>query len=229
MPGGDEPMISLKLAFSNKRPLRILCLGAHSDDIEIGCGGTIIDLVDKHPDSEFLWVVFSASPERVLEAEKSANAYLEEVERKEIVIKDFRDGFFPYTGEAVKQSFEDLKKRFNPDVIFTSNRHDLHQDHRLISELTYNTFRDHLIFEYEILKYDGDLGSPNIFVPLEPSTCAEKIRRLKDCFKSQQENSWFDEECFYALMRIRGVESNSHTKYAEAFFCRKSTINFSKW
>ncbi len=173
-------MMPLKFAFAKKRPLRILCLGAHSDDIEIGCGGTIIDLVANHPDCEFLWMVFSASPERALEAEKSANAYLEEVERKEIIIKDFRDGFFPYIGEAVKQCFEDLKKHFNPDVIFTSNRHDLHQDHRLISELTWNTFRDHLILEYEILKYDGDLGSPNVFVPLERSTCAQKIRHLEN-------------------------------------------------
>jgi LmbE family N-acetylglucosaminyl deacetylase len=221
-------MIPLRFAFAGKRPLRILCLGAHSDDIEIGCGGTLIDLITNHPHSEFFWMVFSASPERALEAEKSANAYLEKVKRKEIIIKDFRDGFFPYIGEGVKQSFEDLKKRFNPDVIFTSNRHDLHQDHRLISELTWNTFRDHLILEYEILKYDGDLGSPNVFVPLKRSTCAKKIKRLMDCFKSQQDNSWFDEECFYALMRIRGIECNSASKYAEAFFCRKSTLDFSE-
>jgi LmbE family N-acetylglucosaminyl deacetylase len=225
LPGAGN-MMPLKFGFAQKRPLRVLCLGAHSDDIEIGCGGTIIQLLADHPDSEFFWMVFSASPERAREAEKSANSYLEKVKRKEVVIKDFRDGFLPYIGEAVKQSFEDLKKRFNPDVIFTSSRHDLHQDHRLVSELTWNTFRDHLILEYEILKYDGDLGSPNVFVPLKRSTCAEKIRRLKECFKSQESNSWFDEECFYALMRIRGVESNSPTNYAEAFFCRKSIIDF---
>lgn len=219
-------MISLKFAIAKKRPLKFLCLGAHSDDIEIGCGGTLIQLFEYYPDSEFFWMVFSASAERALEAEKSASAYLKKVKRKEIVIKDFRDGFFPYIGEGIKQSFEDLKKHFNPDVIFTACRHDLHQDHRLISELTWNTFRDHLILEYEILKYDGDLGSPNVFVPLKRSTCAEKIRRLKDCFKSQQGNSWFDEECFYALMRIRGIESNSASRYAEAFFCRKSSLNF---
>ena len=215
-------MIPLNFAFTRKRPLLVLCLGAHSDDIEIGCGGTLIQLLNSHPESEFLWMVFSASPERALEAQKSANAYLKKVKRKEIIIKDFQDGFFPYIGEDVKQSFEDLKKHFNPDVIFTSSRHDLHQDHRLISELTWNTFRDHLILEYEILKYDGDLGSPNVFVPLKQSTCKEKIRRIKDCFKSQQGNSWFDEECFFALMRIRGIESNSPSKYAEAFYCRKS-------
>ena len=162
-----------------------------------------------------------------MEAEKSANAYLKKVKHKEIVINDFRDGFFPYIGEGIKQSFEDLKKHFSPDVIFTSSRHDLHQDHRLISELSWNTFRDHLILEYEILKYDGDLGSPNLFVSLKRSTCEEKIRRLKACFKSQQDNSWFDEECFYAVMRIRGLESNSAFKYAEAFYCRKSLLDFS--
>ena len=220
-------MIPLKFAFSGKRPLRVLCLGAHSDDIEIGCGGTIIQLLDNYPDSEFFWMVFSASAERALEARKSANAYLKKVKGKEIIIKDFRDGFFPYLGEGIKQSFEDLKKHFGPDVIFTSSRHDLHQDHRLISELSWNTFRDHLILEYEILKYDGDLGAPNLFVPLKRSTCEEKVRRLKACFKSQQVNSWFDEDCFYALMRIRGIESNSASKYAEAFFCRKSSLTFS--
>jgi LmbE family N-acetylglucosaminyl deacetylase len=221
-------MIPLKFVFARKRQLKVLCLGAHSDDIEIGCGGTLIQLLEHYPGSEFLWMVFSASAERSREAEKSANAYLEKVKRKEVVIKDFRDGFFPYLGEGIKQSFEDLKKHFNPDVIFTSSRHDLHQDHRLISELTWNTFRDHLILEYEILKYDGDLGSPNLFVPLKRSTCEEKIRRLKVCFKSQQDNSWFDEECFYALMRIRGLESNSASRYAEAFFCRKSLLDFSE-
>jgi LmbE family N-acetylglucosaminyl deacetylase len=219
-------MMPLRCAFDQKRPLRILCLGAHSDDIEIGCGGTLIELIAKQPVNEILWVVFSATPERAREAEKSANTYLEKVNHKNIIIKDFRDGFFPYIGEDIKQCFEDLKKHFNPDVIFTSNRNDLHQDHRLISELAWNTFRDHLILEYEILKYDGDLGAPNLFVPLKRSTCQEKIRRLNACFKSQQDNSWFDEECFYALMRIRGIECNSVSKYAEAFLCRKLFLDF---
>lgn len=224
---GVEQVISLKFTLPKNRPPRILALGAHSDDIEIGCGGTLIELIENQPDSEFLWVVFSADGERAREAEKSAAFYLDKVNRKEIILKDFRDGFFPYRGEEVKDYFETLKKRYSPDVIFTPNRNDLHQDHRLVSELTWNTFRDHLILEYEILKYDGDLGSPNVFVPLEPSICAEKIKRLKDCFKSQLSNSWFDEESFYALLRIRGVEANSPSKYAEAFFCRKSLLDFS--
>lgn len=220
-------MIPFKFALVEERPLRILCLGAHSDDIEIGCGGTLIKLIENQPGSEFFWVVFSANGERAREAEKSAAFYLDKVNRKEIILKDFRDGFFPYRGEEGKDYFETLKKRYSPDVIFTPNRNDLHQDHRLVSELTWNTFRDHLILEYEILKYDGDLGSPNVFVPLEPSICAEKIKRLNDCFKSQLSNSWFDEESFYALLRIRGVEANSPSKYAEAFFCRKSLLDFS--
>ena len=222
---GVEQVISLKFTLPKNRPPRILALGAHSDDIEIGCGGTLSSLIDSYPGSEFLWVVLSASSERAREAEKSANIYLEGVFRKEIIIKHFRDGFFPYIGEAVKEYIETLKQRFRPDVVFTPYRYDLHQDHRLVSELTWNTFRDHLIFEYEILKYDGDLGSPNMFVPLDRSTCEEKIKRLMDCFESQVANSWFDEESFYALMRIRGVEANSATKYAEAFYCRKMSLD----
>jgi LmbE family N-acetylglucosaminyl deacetylase len=220
-------MISLRFSTSEERPLRILCLGAHSDDIEIGCGGTLIQLFAKRPLVEVFWVVLSADPERDREAEKSAGIYLEGVARKEIEIKSFRDSYFPYIGGTIKEYLQSLSRRFRPDVVFAPTRHDLHQDHRLVSELTWNIFRDQLILEYEILKYDGDLGTPNLFVPLEHSVCEEKIRRLMTCFKTQQANSWFNEDCFYGLMRIRGVEANSPTKYAEAFYCRKIALDLS--
>lgn len=219
-------MIHLRFPTFDNRPLRLLCLGAHSDDIEIGCGGTLIQFFSKNPTAEVFWVVLSADPVRAREAEKSADIYLAPVSRKEIIVKSFRDSFFPYIGGTIKEYMQDLSKGFNPDIVFAPNRHDLHQDHRLISELTRTTFRDHLILEYEILKYDGDLGSPNLFVPLEHSDCEEKIRRLQDCFPSQYANSWFDTECFYSLLRIRGVEANSPTKYAEAFYCRKISLDF---
>jgi LmbE family N-acetylglucosaminyl deacetylase len=220
-------MTPLKLEVSHPRPLRLLCLGAHSDDIEIGCGGTLIRLLTEHPNCEVVWAVFSANAERAREAEKSAGIYLNGVDKKTIIIKEFRDSYFPYVGGAIKDSFKELVGLIHPDLIFTPHRNDLHQDHRLISELTWNMFRDHLILEYEILKYDGDLGSPNMFMVLEENACKEKVRRLMDCFESQKaHNSWFDEESFKALMRIRGVEANSPTKYAEAFYCRKLTLGF---
>jgi LmbE family N-acetylglucosaminyl deacetylase len=218
-------MISLSFIASKVDSIRILCLGAHSDDIEIGCGGTLIRLFANLPNVEVLWVIFSATQERSQEAKKSAGIYLARAAKKEIVVKSFRDGFFPHLGSGLKEYFETIKHRFKPDIIFTHYGHDLHQDHRLVSELTWNTFRDHFILEYEILKYDGDLGSPNLFVPLERSVCEEKLQRLMDCFESQRSHSWFDKDSFYALMRIRGIEANSPTKYAEAFYCRKMVLD----
>ena len=217
----------MPLIFSNNttRPLKVLCLGAHSDDIEIGCGGTLISLIEKFPDSEFLWVVFSASNHRKTEALNSARLYLEKIQHKEILIADFRDSFFPYIGKEIKEYMGALRQRMDPDVIFTTYRHDFHQDHRLISELTLNTFRNHLIYEFEILKYDGDLGTPNIYIALDKSICLQKIKRLNDCFNTQSDKQWFDDESFMALMRIRGVESNASTRYAEAFYCRKSVLS----
>lgn len=201
--------------------LKVLCLGAHCDDIEIGCGGTILKLIAHYPNVEFYWVVFSANPQRAQEASASANAFLRHAQEKKIVIKDFRDSFFPYIGLEIKEYFEQFRREFSPDLVFTHYRNDLHQDHRLISDLTWNTFRDHLILEYEIPKYDGDLGTPNFFVYLDEATCRRKIKYVLDSFKTQAENQWFSEETFLAIMRLRGIESNAPDKYAEAFYGRK--------
>jgi LmbE family N-acetylglucosaminyl deacetylase len=200
---------------------RVLCLGAHSDDIEIGCGGTILSLIEKSNRIEFYWLVLSANPERTKEAERSASAFLRRARKKTVVVKSFRDGFLPYLGPPVKECFEQLKKVFRPDVIFTHCRHDLHQDHRLVCELTWNTFRDHFILEYEIPKYDADLRSPNFFVPLSDAQARKKVNSLMRYFTTQQNKQWFSEELFYGLMRLRATEVASPTRYAEAFCCRK--------
>jgi LmbE family N-acetylglucosaminyl deacetylase len=206
------------------RARRVLCIGAHSDDIEIGCGGTVLRLVEESRRIEFYWLVLSATPERAREARSSARAFLGNADRKTVVIKSFRDGYLPYSGSAVKDCFEELKGVFDPDVVFTHCRHDLHQDHRLACELTWNTFRNHLILEYEIPKYDADLRSPNFFVPLSESTAGKKIRRLIHCFGTQRNRHWFDAELFQGLMRIRGAEAGGSTRYAEGFHCRKMLL-----
>jgi LmbE family N-acetylglucosaminyl deacetylase len=206
--------------------LRLLCLGAHSDDIEIGCGGTVLTLLDGNKDIDVRWIVFSANDERSHEARNSAAAFLSKARHKEIAVKAYRDGFFPFLGAAIKEEFEALKLDFQPDLVFTHFRDDRHQDHRLISDLTWNTFRDHLILEYEIPKYDGDLGQPNAFVPLAESICEQKIQILLESFPSQRQKSWFDEQTFRAMLRLRGMEANSRTRYAEAFYCRKTVLRF---
>jgi LmbE family N-acetylglucosaminyl deacetylase len=213
----------LKFLFENLQEpgYQVLCLGAHSDDIEIGCGGTILRLIQEYSEVSINWVVFGAHAERSKEALESANEFLATVKNKNIVVKGFRDGYLPYNGGEVKDFFEQLKGEVSPDLIFTHYRQDLHQDHRLISELTWNTFRDHLILEYEIPKYDGDLGSPNFFVHLEESVCRQKIELILDHFVSQKRRQWFTADTFYALLRLRGVESNAPQRYAEAFYCRK--------
>ena len=177
----------LKLTFERRRDsiFRILCLGAHSDDIEIGCGGTVLRILEENPDAEVLWVVIGASGQRADEATASAKSFLARARQKEVIVKEFRDGFFPYIGAEIKGFFEELKRRCAPDLILTHCRNDLHQDHRLVSELTWNTFRNHLILEYEILKYDGDLGTPNVFVHLTESLARRKVGILLDSFRSQ--------------------------------------------
>jgi LmbE family N-acetylglucosaminyl deacetylase len=202
--------------------LRVLCLGAHSDDIEIGCGGTLLRLLAEHPSAEVRWVVFSARDTRAEEALNSANRFLRNAGKRQVDLQDFRDGFLPYSGIELKQSFEQLKHEFNPDLIFTHYGRDLHQDHRMVSELTWNTFRNHMILEYEIIKYDGDIGNPNFFVQLPQAICREKMMNLLECFPSQREKSWFTEDTFLAMLRIRGLECNATERYAEAFHCRKS-------
>ena len=217
-------MIQLTLAPNGKEALRILCLGSHSDDIEIGCGGTILRLAEEYPGCTFHWVVFSATGPREAEARCGAALFAGPDRLKGLSLKTFRDGFMPFAGAEIKEFFEELKQAVSPDLIFTHQREDAHQDHRLISELTFNTFRDHLILEYEIPKYDGDLGRPNLFVPLDAQMCQKKIRYILDAFQSQHAKRWFQEETFSSLMRLRGMECNSPSGYAEAFYSRKLTI-----
>jgi LmbE family N-acetylglucosaminyl deacetylase len=217
-------MLKFDLKTPSERPVRILCLGAHSDDIEIGCGGTILKLASMYPNAHVTWVVFSGNEARAAEARNSANQMLRGFAEKNINTERFRDGFLPWHGIEVKDYFEQLKQQEAPDVIFTHYRDDRHQDHRLISDLTWNTYRDHLILEYEIPKYDGDLGRPNLFVHIDETICQRKITCLMECFGSQRDKRWFTEETFRSLMRIRGIESASPTKYAEAFHARKTIL-----
>jgi len=205
-------------------PRRVLALGSHSDDIEIGCGATILALTRAQPKLEVTWVVLGAQGVREEEARASANAFLRSAGTSDVVVHGFRDGFFPYVGGEVKDVFEKLKHSVEPDIIFTHTRHDLHQDHRLVCELTWNTWRNHLILEYEIPKYDGDLGVPNVFVPASEDVAREKVGLLLELFGTQRARHWFDEELFIGLMRVRGMEGRSRSGYAEAFTCRKLSL-----
>jgi LmbE family N-acetylglucosaminyl deacetylase len=216
-------MIHLNLDVKTGSGPKILCMGAHSDDIEIGCGGTILRLADQYPDCEFHWVVFNAIGIRETEARRAANLFAGS-RLKGPLLKTFQDGFMPYLGIEVKAVFESELKQLSPDLIFTHNGNDAHQDHRLISQLTWNTFRDHFILEYEIPKYDGDLGCPSVFVPLEREACEKKVEYLMDAFHSQQAKRWFQPDTFFSLMRLRGMECAASSGYAEAFYCRKLVI-----
>ncbi|PHS17444.1 MAG: PIG-L domain-containing protein [Blastopirellula sp.] len=202
----------------------ILCLGSHADDIEIGCGGTLLKLLEQNPKINVVWVVLSGAGERAEEARRSAEKFLANAQDSKIVIKEFRDSFFPYCGEEIKEFFFELQQEVSPDVIFTHRREDMHQDHRVVAELTWNTFRNHLILEYEIPKYEGDLGNPNVFVPLTKDMCEQKIDAIIHNFKSQQSKPWFCENTFWSLLRIRGIECCSPSQFAEGLYCRKMTI-----
>jgi len=217
-------MLNCRFAPKENRAFTVLCLGAHSDDIEIGCGGTILRLLQTYKNCDVTWVVFSATGRRRREALSSARHFLKDASRKSIITKRFKESFFPHRGEEIKGFFEQLKKQVAPDLIFTHYRHDLHQDHRVICELTWNTFRNHQILEYEIPKYDGDLGQPNVFVPLIQALCKKKVKYLMEGFSTQQNKQWFTEDCFYALLRLRGIESNAPDNYAEAFYSRKIVL-----
>lgn len=208
--------------FNDKEELKILCLGAHSDDIEIGCGGSLLKLFDSYKVSFVKWIVFSSNDIRKAEALESASAFLKNVENKDVEVLNYRDGFLPQNAYEIKDYFEKIKKEINPDIIFTHYRDDRHQDHRLVSDLTWNTFRNHLILEYEIPKYDGDLGVPNTFINIDEKFVDKKVEVLLSAFNSQRNKHWFDKENFTALMRIRGMESA--VKYAEAFYARKIII-----
>jgi len=204
--------------------LRLLCLGAHSDDIEIGAGGTLLRLLAEYPGSQVDWVVLSSTPEREREARASSAEFLAGAGRATVTIGTFRESFFPYRGESIKDFFEQVKASVSPDLVFTHHRRDEHQDHRLVAELTWNTFRDHLIAEYEIPKYEGDLGQPNLFVPLPADVARRKVELIVRHFKSQASRSWFRPETFQAVMALRGVECNAPDGLAEAFHCRKLTL-----
>jgi LmbE family N-acetylglucosaminyl deacetylase len=217
-------MVPLQIGRMWRAPARVLAIGAHPDDIEIGCAGTILKLIEQEAVSELRWVVLSGEGERADEARRSAEALLDGLSRKDVVVCDFPDGFFPYEGQRIKDFFEELKRGFSPDVVFTHQRADLHQDHRLSCELTWNTFRDHLILEYEVPKYDGDMSAPNTFVPLEEHHRQRKVDHLMSHFGSQSSKRWFREELFSSLLRLRGMECNSPSSYAEAFFCRKAVL-----
>ncbi len=216
-------MIRLNLDPERAGNLKVLCLGCHPDDIEIGCGGAILRLREQYPSCVFHWVVFSANGVRKAEAQRGAELFAG-IQRNSVMLKNFRDGFMPFEGTAVKELFEDLKKLPSPDLIFTHNRKDAHQDHRLVAEFTWNTFRDHLILEYEIPKYDGDMGQPSVYVPLEAEVCQQKARYILDTFKSQSSKQWFEESTFLSLMRLRGMECTAPSGYAEAFYSRKLVL-----
>jgi LmbE family N-acetylglucosaminyl deacetylase len=203
---------------------RILCLGAHSDDIEIGAGATLLKLAAQISNLEVWWVVFSAPGPRAEEADRSAEEFLSGVSSKQIKIGSFRESYFPSEWPLIKEWYEEIKAKFDPDVVFTHYRDDRHQDHRVLSDLSWNTFRNHLILEYEILKYDGDLGCPNVFIPLSEQLCNRKIELLLKHFKTQSTKQWFTSDTFEAMHRIRGVECTSATGRAEAFYCRKMTL-----
>ena len=217
-------MQSISLLSNVSGPRRVLALGAHADDIEIGCGGTILRLAAEWPELEVLWVVFCATPQRATEARASAAAFLQGVANAKVLVRDHRESYLPYTAAQVKDDFEMLKREFDPHLVFTHYREDRHQDHRLICDLSWNTWRDHLILEYEIPKYDGDFGSPNVFVPLPEETCRDKCRLLEQHFASQRTRDWFDEDVFMGLMRLRGMEARSTSGYAEAFYGRKLVL-----
>jgi LmbE family N-acetylglucosaminyl deacetylase len=215
-------MLSLTLA--DRASPTILCLGAHADDIEIGAGGTILSLLKQYPTARIHWIVFSATPERADEARDSVRAFVGP--SAQIVIHGVRDGFFPAEFTRLKELFETIKQTVRPDVIFTHHRGDSHQDHRLVAELTANTFRNHLILEYEIPKYDPDLGNPNLFVPLRQEEAQSKVAALMRHFSSQRGRQWFAPETFFGLMRLRGVQSVSPSGLAEGFYGPKLCLQF---
>lgn len=220
-------MISLSPAHAVGKPLTVLCLGAHSDDIEIGAGGTLLAWIASGAALNVHWCVLSAAGARAAEAEGSAADFLTGAASSRIELERFRDGFFPYDGAALKAWFEGLKKRTDPDIVFTHRRDDAHQDHREVCKLTWNSFRDHLILEYEVPKWDGDLGQPNSYVPLPEAALERKIALLLKHFATQRSKDWFDAGTFRALARLRGMECRAEEGHAEAFTMRKAKLSFS--
>ncbi|HEX4684554.1 MAG TPA: PIG-L deacetylase family protein [Gemmatimonadaceae bacterium] len=220
------PHPELKVLVPSDEPLRVLFLGAHSDDIEIGCGGTVLELLHARPDAEVRWVVFSAPGVRAAEARRSAKRFIGNRAATAVELHEFRDGFFPSLLAPIKEAFEGIARSFSPSVVFTHHREDRHQDHRVVSDLAWNTFRRAAILEYEIPKWDGGLGMPNCYVALSPTVARRKVKFLMDGFASQRSKDWFDEETFRGMARLRGVECRSESGYAEAFFGRKLTFTW---
>ena len=215
-------MLGLTLNLRRRRSPTFLFLGAHSDDIEIGCGGTVTELLRQFPNSHVYWVVLSAGSEaRVREANRAAKAFLRKAKKSTVIVKDFRGAFFPSEHTQIKEFFEEIKRLVDPDVIFAHYRDDLHQDHRVVGELVWNTFRNHMILEYEIPKYDGGIGSPSVFVPLSAAAMKKKVSTLMKVFGTQHGKQWFTPSTFEGLMRLRGIECNAASGYAEAFYSRK--------
>ena len=217
-------MLELTIDRPARRALRILCLGAHSDDIEIGCGGTLLRLLSGGSRTDVTWVAFSAGTERAREFRASGRRFLRHATRSQLLTYEFRDSFFPAQYLAIKETFATIRNALDPDVVFTHHGADLHQDHRIVSELTWTAFRRHLILEYEVPKYDGGLLPPNAYVRLDRSQVESKVRTLMSCYKSQVGKAWFTEETFRGLMRLRGVESASAGGWAEGFHARKLCI-----
>jgi LmbE family N-acetylglucosaminyl deacetylase len=217
-------MLPLTLAAPREEPLEVLCLGAHCDDIEIGCGGTVLRLVEQFPAARFRWVVLSSNDQRAGEAQRAAEHFLAGAGKQDVRIERFRESYFPWVGADLKDYLEDLRADVAPDLILTHHRHDRHQDHRTVAELTWNTWRDHLILEYEIPKYDGDMGSPNLFVALDEATARRKLDGILDHFPSQRHRPWFDADTFRAVLRLRGMEANAPGRLAEGQYAPKVVL-----
>ena len=222
--GRKDGLLGLTLGGSRQKPLRVLCLGAHSDDIEIGCGATLLRLAGRRPRPEFRWVVWSAAGQREHEALRGAKQFLGSAATDAVRVHAFRDGYFPAQFAELKDAFESLAREFRPDLVFTHARDDQHQDHRVVSDLTWNTFRNQLILEYEIPKWDGDLGRPNFYVPVSKAMASRKARGLLSVFGSQRTKDWFSEATFLGLMHLRGMECRAADGHAEAFHARKITL-----
>lgn len=215
-------MDQLLLNHTPAQPFRVLCLGAHCDDIEIGCGATMLRLAATVPNLRVRWVTFSGSARRQDEARRAADLFLAGVDERRVDLHGFRESFLPMQWGAVKEVFERIKADFQPSLVFTHLKTDAHQDHRVVSELTWNTFRDHLILEYEIPKYEGDLDNPNLFVPVDRIQAERKVAAVLSCFQSQHGRPWFDESTFLGLLRLRGVACNAG--FAEGFHARKMVV-----
>lgn len=214
-------MLPLQIPDLGGRPLRLLCLGAHSDDLEIGCGATVARLLAGTEPVEVRWEVLSATGRRADEARASAEHLLRRAKSSKVRVSAFRDGYFPAQWEEIKEFFETLEGEPSPDLVFTHFRADRHQDHRVVSDLTWNSFRDHVVLEYEVPKFDGDLGSPNVFVALDRVEATSKVEAILEVFLSQRDKPWLDVDCLLGLMRLRGMECRAPGGFAEAFYARK--------